>query len=252
MTPQMLEAGSQSAKVLSVFDFDGTLTRHDSFVPFLKFAFGRREFSRRMLQLAIPSLRFITRQLSRDELKAHLISTFLAGVEAEWIQQKAAEFSRMFWARLMRPSGLQSVAAEIDSGAVVTLCSASPSLILQPFADRLGIKLIGTELEVVNGRLTGKISGNNCRCEAKVLRLEAIYGPLAHYRLRAWGDTRGDQELLAAAQDAHWRQFHPVWRRGRPRVLAIGNQSESHVVVTDSPIANRAKHHENTEDSQGA
>lgn len=23
-----------------MFDFDGTLTRHDSFVPFLKFAFG--------------------------------------------------------------------------------------------------------------------------------------------------------------------------------------------------------------------
>ncbi|MCF5591680.1 HAD-IB family hydrolase, partial [Pseudomonas sp. PA-3-10C] len=26
--------------------------------------------------------------------------------------------------------------------------------------------------------------------------------------LRAWGDTRGDRELLAAAQDAHFRHFH--------------------------------------------
>jgi phosphatidylglycerophosphatase C len=212
---QMLKSGPLGAKVLSVFDFDGTLTRHDSFVPFLMFAFGRREFSRRMLRLAVPGLRFLTRRLNRDELKAQLISTFLTGVEKEWVQQKAEDFSKVFWTRLMRPAGLRSVATEVESGAVVTLCSASPALVLQPFADRLGIKLIGTELEVIDGLLTGHITGNNCRCENKVLRLEAVYGPLSQYRLRAWGDTRGDRELLAAAQDSHWRHFHPAWRRGQ-------------------------------------
>ena len=217
MNPQMLESGPRGAKVLSVFDFDGTLTRHDSFVPFLRFAFGRQEFSRKMLRLAVPGLRFLTRRLNRDELKAQLISTFLTGVEEEWVQQKAEDFSKVFWTRLMRPAGLRAVATEVESGAVVTLCSASPALVLQPFADRLGIKLIGTELEVVDGLLTGYITGNNCRCENKVLRLEAVYGPLSQYRLRAWGDTRGDRELLAAAQDAHWRHFHPAWRRGQLR-----------------------------------
>jgi phosphatidylglycerophosphatase C len=217
VNPQMLESGPRGAKVLSVFDFDGTLTRHDSFVPFLMFAFGRREFSRRMLRLAVPGLRFLTRRLNRDELKAQLISTFLTGVEKEWVQQKAEDFSKALWIRLMRPTGLRSVATEVESGAIVTLCSASPALVLQPFADRLGIKLIGTELEVIDGLLTGHITGNNCRCENKVLRLEAVYGPLSQYRLRAWGDTRGDRELLAAAQDSHWRHFHPVWRRGQLR-----------------------------------
>ena len=49
MNPDMLEAGPADAKVLSVFDFDGTLTHHDSFVPFLKFAFGPGEFYGRMV-----------------------------------------------------------------------------------------------------------------------------------------------------------------------------------------------------------
>ena len=35
------EAVAKSS-VLSVFDFDGTLTHHDSFIPFLRFAFGKR------------------------------------------------------------------------------------------------------------------------------------------------------------------------------------------------------------------
>ncbi|WP_236489475.1 HAD-IB family hydrolase, partial [Pseudomonas sp. PA-1-6G] len=188
----MLEAGPADAKVLSVFDFDGTLTHHDSFVPFLKFAFGPGEFYGRMVKLAVPGLRFLVRQISRDELKAQLIRTFMTGVEKAWVEQQAQEYCQARWSKLMRPSGLQSVADEVKSGAVVTLCSASPALVLQPFADRLGIRLIGTELEVVDGVLTGKLTGNNCRCENKVLRLEAVYGDLGavsyiHFRAHETG-----------------------------------------------------------------
>ena len=77
-------------------------------------------------------------------------------------------------------------------------------MIPQPFADRLGIKVIGTELEEKDGLLTGRMTGYNCICENKVLRLEAVYGSLGHYRFKAWGDTRGEFSLFAAAQEAYW------------------------------------------------
>lgn len=221
MTQEMLEAGPAKAPVLSVFDFDGTLTRRDSFVPFLRFAFGNRAFAFRMISMLPAAIRYLAKGMTRDELKAVLIASFLEGARVDWVEQRASEFSRAYWHRLMRPAGLRAVAAEVASGAQVTLCSASPRLVLGPFADVLGIKLIATELEVADGKLTGKISGNNCRCEAKVLRLEAAYGPLAKFRLRAWGDTRGDHELLAAAQEPHWRHFHPRWQRGRMKIDKI-------------------------------
>ena len=195
-------------KILSVFDFDGTLTHHDSFVPFLKFSFGTGAFMRRMVKMSVPGIRFFLRQISRDDLKAQLIRTFMTGVQKTWVQQKAKDYCQKNWGQLMRPDGVLAVKQELYSGALVTLCSASPELVLQPFADRLGIKLIGTSLGVVNGVLTGEISGKNCRCDNKRIRLEAVYGYLGDYRLRAWGDTRGDQELLAAAQDKHFRHFH--------------------------------------------
>lgn len=121
----------------------------------------------------------------------------------------------------MRPSGLLAVASEVSSGVEVTLCSASPRLVLGPFAERLGVKLIGTELESVNGILTGRITGHNCRCIQKINRLESIYGSLDQYHLRAWGDTRGDYELLAAAKDAHWRHFHPRWDRKKAAITRL-------------------------------
>lgn len=227
MNSEMHEAGPENAQVLSVFDFDGTLTRRDSFVPFLLFAFGKREFVSRMIRMFPSGIRFLTKGLTRDELKAALIASFLTGVREDWVQEQALKFREAFWTRLMRPSGLKSVASEVASGARVTICSASPSLVIQPFAERLGIALIGTELEVMDGLLTGNISGSNCRCEAKVHRLEASYGDLSLYRLRAWGDSRGDHELLAAAQDAHWRHFHPSWKRGRLRIAKIGSRVQS-------------------------
>lgn len=206
---------SQEKPVLSVFDFDGTLTKHDSFVPFLRFAFSRRYFLRRMLRMSGPSLRCLQKQLTRDELKEQLITTFLTGVEETWVIQKAEEYCDKYWARLMRPAGLLAVAAEVSNHAEVTLCSASPMVVLRPFAQRLGVKLIGTELEVKNGIFTGRISGHNCRCAQKIHRLQDVYGDLTRYHLRAWGDTRGDYELLTAAQDPHWRYFHSSWSRRR-------------------------------------
>lgn len=251
MNAQMPEAGTHKPKVLSVFDFDGTLTRHDSFVPFLKFAFGKRVFASRMVRLLPAAIRYASRGMTRDELKAVLIATFLTGVKVEWVEAKAIEFHAACWNRLMRPPGVKSVAAEVASGAQVTLCSASPVLVLAPFAKTLGIKLIATELEVREGYLTGGISGNNCRCEAKVLRLEAIYGPLGQYHVRAWGDTRGDHELLSAAQDAHWRHFHPAWQRGRgnvaKRVRGV-NCNEATINLVVGACAPNLKH----DDHQGA
>lgn len=42
MTNMIADETVAKSSVLSVFDFDGTLTHHDSFIPFLRFAFGKR------------------------------------------------------------------------------------------------------------------------------------------------------------------------------------------------------------------
>ncbi|MCT8195979.1 HAD-IB family hydrolase [Proteus mirabilis] len=226
MQPQF-ENAKNTVKTLSVFDFDGTLTYHDSFIPFLKFAFGRRKFARRIIKMVFPTLRCFRRKLTRDELKEVLIKTFLTDIKEEWLKEKAEAFCKAYWTKLMRPAGLLAVAEEINRHAEVTICSASPAMVLQPFADRLGIKLIGTTLEVVDGVLTGKTIGNNCRCGEKIKRLERVYGDLTQYHLRAWGDSRGDHELLYAAQDPHWRYFHTGSNKSKKSPIKITLKKDS-------------------------
>ena len=203
-------------QVLSAFDFDGTLTYHDTFVPFLRFAFGNRLFAMRLFRMIPATACYLLGRISRNDLKEKLIAVYLTGAKEAWVQERAEAFCDVSWQRLMRPLGLTSVANQLEQGSNVTICSASPELVLTPFARKLGIGLIGTRLASVDGVLTGDIDGINCRCEQKVIRLEAQYGPLDQYTLRAWGDTVGDEQMLGAAQEPHWREFHALWRRKRP------------------------------------
>ena len=197
----------QALTPLSIFDFDGTLTWQDSFVPFLRFAFGNTRFAKGMLRTGLSATHYLYGAMNRDVMKARLIKHFLTGVDAAWLSAKAEAFCAANWHKMMRPSGLVGVANELAEGRRVSLCSASPALVLVPFARRLGVELIATELEVKQGRLTGHIAGQNCRRAEKVRRLEQVFGDLSHCHLRAWGNSSGDTELLAAADEPHYRAF---------------------------------------------
>ena len=129
---------TREVRFLSVFDFDGTLTYRDSFVPFLRFAFGNRVFVRRMLRMAGPSLAYLCRRIGRDDLKARLIATFLTDVPVHVLEERALAYQNRFWETLMRPHALTAVADQVSSGSTVTICSASPSLLLRPFAEARG------------------------------------------------------------------------------------------------------------------
>ncbi len=61
--------------------------------------------------------------------------------------------------------------------------------------------VIATRLEVApNGSLTGRYDGENCRGEEKLRRLQAWAGELGPTeRLWAYGNSRGDLRMLAAA-----------------------------------------------------
>jgi phosphatidylglycerophosphatase C len=87
------------------------------------------------------------------------------------------------------------------------IVTASPTLTVRPFADRLGADLLlGTELATVDGHLTGDFATPNCRAGEKVVRLQAAFGQ--QIRLAAaYGDTSGDTDMLNIAAHRGWREF---------------------------------------------
>jgi phosphoserine phosphatase len=83
-------------------------------------------------------------------------------------------------------------------------------MLLQPLADRLGVELLATELRRDDGRWQPVLAGANCKGPEKVRRLEAHLGTLVGLELEAYGDSRGDRELLEVATVPHYRSFGPL------------------------------------------
>ena len=109
----------------------------------------------------------------------------------------------------LKPEALQRLRWHQQRGDRVLLCSASPRLLLQPLADWLGVELLCTELEQVQGQWQPKLSSPNCKGPEKVRRLEQHLGPLGVPTIEAYGDSKGDRELLQAAALPHYRSFFP-------------------------------------------
>ena len=61
---------------------------------------------------------------------------------------------------------------------------------------------------MVEGRLTGRFLTKNCYGAEKVNRLrEVLVAPREEYYIVAFGDSRGDKELLAYADKGYFKPF---------------------------------------------
>jgi phosphoserine phosphatase len=67
--------------------------------------------------------------------------------------------------------------------------------------------LIGTKLEVKDGILTGQLATKNCYGSEKVRRIREIYNIDECEHIYAYGDSRGDKELLDFADESFYQFF---------------------------------------------
>jgi len=193
------------------FDFDGTLTIRDSFTAFLRWRAGAGGWALGLVKMA-PALAAYARDRDRGRIKAASVKEFLGGVNRATLEADAERFAEQAWGRFMRPDALACWEDWGRKGAHRVIVTASPETTVVPFARRLGAEaLLGTHL-LFDGHdhVTGAFAGPNCRGEEKVRRLRAAYGDDLHLTA-AYGDTSGDTEMIAMAEEKGFRVFH-----GRP------------------------------------
>lgn len=195
------------ARPIVAFDFDGTLTVRDSFTQFLRWRAGAGGWALGLVRMGKATAAY-ARDRDRGAIKAASVKVFLKGVSRAELETEAAAFADAAWDRFMRPDALQVWDDWGSLGAHRVIVTASPEITVAPFARRLGAEgLLGTQLTFDDrDRITGAFSSPNCRGEEKVRRLRAAFGP--EMRLAAaYGDTSGDTEMLAIAEQPGFRVF---------------------------------------------
>lgn len=194
---------------VAAFDVDGTLTTRDCVVPFLRRVATTPRLVVRMLRHPIALGRGAVRR-DRDALKAASVAAAFTGASAPTVEAEADDFARDVYDRWLRTEVVERLRAHIADGDTVVLVSASFEVYLRPLARLLGADdVLAARLEVgPDDRLTGRLLGANCRGGEKVARLHAWLDEHAGGRgavhVTAYGDSFGDRELLADADDARW------------------------------------------------
>lgn len=207
------------AVAIAAFDFDGTLTRRDTLLPYLWRSLGWPRFLLALLQSAPWLAAYAFGLTSNHKAKARLLTVSLAGRSEVEIARWTADFVARYLPQQWRAEALAQLAQHQQRGHCCVLVSASPGIYLHAVGQVLGLDaVICTELEVQGGVLTGRMLTANCYGEEKVRRLQAW---LAHRdgsspaatTLHAYGDSRGDLALLGLADYACY-QGRP-WK-GKP------------------------------------
>ena len=192
------------------FDFDGTLTTHDTLLAFIRYAKGTKAFVGGFLRHAHLLVLMKLRLYPNWKAKQRLFSYFFRGMTEEAFDARCRSFAADS-RHLLRLKGVKTMRQAAAEGAEIVVISASIDNWVRPFFegdDRLPpVTVIGTQIEVRDGRLTGRFLTRNCYGQEKVERLLALYPHRETYHLTAYGDSRGDRELLAFADQGFLRSF---------------------------------------------
>ena len=169
------------------FDFDGTLTTSDTLLAFIRYAKGTPAFVWGFLCHAHLLVLMKLKLYPNWKAKQKVFSYFFKGMDLEVFNSLCQHFAADN-RELLRPKGLQLVAQAQAEEADTLIVSASIDNWVQPFFPH--VKVLGTQIEVKDGRLTGRFLTKNCYGQEKVNRILALYPDRNTYHLIAYGDTR--------------------------------------------------------------
>lgn len=216
------DAPPHARPVVAVFDFDGTLTRRDTSLPFVFFVLGRVKTWLTIIRL-VPLFGLDLLYAFRDErppsragqreplggvggrweTSAHerLVRHCFAGMTADRLRGLGKRFMAVEGVHLIRKAGLRRLAWHKQQGHRCILISAAIDVYLDPWAIDAGFDdVLGTQLELDDeGVFTGRFAVEPCWGRAKLRRLESVLGSLSDYTVFAYGNGRGDKDLLAVA-----------------------------------------------------
>ena len=198
-------------KKIHVFDFDGTLTTRDTLLLFIRFVKGGWALWLGMLLYAPLLVLMKLRLLDNGRVKERVFSHFFRGTRESTFDYWCELFADIC-SDIIRPEGMAAIRKALADGDDVFVVSASIDRWVRPFFVKSNsgceiINIIGTEIEVVDGRLTGRFAMPNCYGKEKVRRLRQAVPHLEEYHIVAYGDSRGDEAIFRIASEKHYKPF---------------------------------------------
>ena len=201
------------AKVYA-FDFDGTLTRQDTLIAFIRFARGTGRLLVGLLFFSPILILMKLRLYPNWKAKQQFFSWFFKGISIDEFNDFCRNFA-LQKCSLLRPKGIDELKKALAEGAKVIIVSASIENWVRPFFEQLfadslesgQLQIACTQIDVRHFMVKGKFLTKNCYGAEKVKRIERVFPHRNTYWLIAYGDSRGDQKMFEYADEKYVKPF---------------------------------------------
>jgi phosphatidylglycerophosphatase C len=194
--------------IIAAFDLDGTLTRRDTMVDFLLETVGYRKLTIGVFLNGFMLLQYMFGLISNEALKQALFKYFFEGWRAEEFEKRCRDYSFLVLPRLLKEEAISRCEWHKKQGHELVCISASIRNWIEPWALQYGFRYVmATEIETESGVITGYFKGKNCYGAEKVRRFLEVFPQRNNYTLFAYGNSRGDRELLSFADYAFLRKY---------------------------------------------
>ena len=194
-------------KKLALFDFDHTISHKDSFLAFLLFSVNFIKLFFTMLVLSPVILAYLLKIINNEKAKSIVVSFLYRGWTAERFELMGREFTDKVLPKIVMQSATDRIQWHKNNGHTVYVVSASVDIWLRHWCSARDIGLICTKLEMKDNRFTGRFLTPNCYGPEKEKRIKAEINLAEYDYIYAYGDSRGDREMLAMADEPFYRHF---------------------------------------------
>ncbi|MCF9045379.1 HAD-IB family hydrolase [Acinetobacter nectaris] len=183
---------------LALFDFDGTLYLRDSFTRFIFYVLKSRYVFKKGVALIPWVQKYYLNLYPAPKMRKKLFYTMFEGFDSAHVEADGKNYAKTLLADL-NPILWAQLKQHQELGHRVVLVSASIDLYLKPLCDLLGIDLICTKTEVMNGHLTGLYISEDCSGEEKKIQVLKSYPRDEYGSIYAYGNTHEDLAMLSIA-----------------------------------------------------
>jgi len=194
-------------KKLALFDFDGTITTKDTLIDFIQFAKGKKRFFIGMAMLSPMLIAYKLKLIKNYRAKEYMLSHFFKNITKDEFNKIAKEYSLNHIPNILREDAIKKIKWHKDRNHKLVIVSASIECWLKPWCDKNSIEIISTKLDFKNSKFTGKFATKNCYGKEKVNRIKSLYKLKDFNYIYAYGDSKGDKEMLSIANKSFYKPF---------------------------------------------
>lgn len=198
---------NKNNRVLVLMDFDGTISKADSFFDFIFFSVSIFKILRALLLLFPLSILYLFRQMTKSQIKEKVIAVCFKNISESTMESWGEKYCATRINQILRKDALAKIATYKKEGATICIVSASSKFWLMSWCNQIGASLISTDYEVSNGVLTGCYRSTNCVGEEKVKRILEAYDLSLFNEIHCYGDTKNDMPMLALGTQQYYKYF---------------------------------------------